>query len=717
MTQIPSRHALLLSGTVLAGLMVLSPAALAQAGETDEDTDRGEADQTAGDIETMLVIGERGGRYQIDTAGTGLRKDMSVLDVPASVQVIPEALMEDTAAFTVDAALRNVSGVTFISGGEGAQLFSRGFSTQVLRDGFLRTEFTDGDVSPADLNTVNLERIEVLKGPASVLYGRGNPGGVINLITKTPKEQPFASFALNAGSFDQIRGTGDISMPLLTNQGPAARAVGSYEESGSFRDQVQQDILLAAPTLSWQAGSGTRFTLGAEYARVRRTPDDGVLRDGDDILEGQEIDTFLNEPDDLAVDERVRVMATADHRVNQTWRVRARAVYSDTTNETATTQAEALQADGETVSRSEVQSNFAFRDARFMTEVTANFDVAGFENELLFGVDYANRQTEVLFAGGPADAINAFNPQYGMPGPNDDFFFTFVQDSERNAVGAFVQNQVSLTKKLTLVGGLRYDYIDQGLEGGLVGNTSPAPEKTDDGLSPRVGLVYRPNRNMSLYAQWSRSFQQVNSSLTNVDGEVLEPERGRLFEVGTKIDLGGITATLAAFDIQRDNVVNPDLNNPGFQIAAGEQESQGIELDFAGQPLRGWNINFAYAFIDAEIVASTQFDTGNRLQDIPRHSLNLFSTYEIPSGPLENVGFGGGIEYLSNRAADAANSFFLSSFVRANAVAFYTWRDRIKFQFNVRNLTDERIILNATGDNTVAPAEPRTFIGTVSVTF
>ncbi len=697
--------------------------------EDEETVQELEEARREGRLEEMVVFGSRLGRYGVREASTGLRTEADVLDIPGNVKVIPEALIEDQAAFTVSEALQNVSGVSFVTGGEGAGIFSRGFGALVLRDGFLRSEFTGGDVNATDLNTANIDRIEVLKGPASVLYGRTNPGGLINLVTKRPKPELFTALGFSAGSFDLYRGTLDISVPVAPKHGVGIRLVGAYEDSGSFRDVVENEIALAAPSIAWQIGPDTYVSLAAEYARVEAVPDNGVLIDETGaILDGLSRETFLGEPTDFQIDERVQLFFTFDHRLIDVWRVRARATYSDTDNLLNTTAPEVVLDDGVSVERFFTISEFNFEDVRTELQAQADFFLAGRPNQILVGVDYAHRNTESVFGGALAGPLNIFDPMFGDTqlfdfdgNPTDSVAFGFQQQLERDSIGGFLQHRLDLTDQLILVSGVRVDHIEQRAAEGAAGNfdeivLEDTPDGVDTEASPRVGLVYQPTEHLSLYFQWSRSFQPPNGVPIDASGSVLEPETGRLFEAGVKVDFAGLSATLAGFRIDRDQVPFFDLVTGAF-LAAGEQQSQGLDFDLQGEILPSWNINFAYAFIDAEVTEDGFVPSGSALQDIPRHSVNLWSVYEFEAGPLDGLGLGGGIRYVGDRAANPDNSFFLPSFVQVDATIFYEWNERVTLRLNALNITDEDILLNAGSDFTVNPGAPRSFIGTVSVKF
>jgi iron complex outermembrane receptor protein len=244
--------------------------------------------------------------------------------------------------------------------------------------------------------------------------------------------------------------------------------------------------------------------------------------------------------------------------------------------------------------------------------------------------------------------------------------------------------------------------------------------RNNDALSPRVGLVYQPIEELSLYASYSQSFNPTTE--TTFNGDPLEPERGRGYEAGVKAELlaGKLLTTLAYFDITKQNVATPDPNSPsGFgSVATGEQRSRGMELDATGQILPGWNIIAAYAYTDAKVTQDNDVPIGNRLFGTPKHSASLWTTYELQSSNLQGLGFGVGFNYVGDREGDLLNSFEVESYFIPNAAIFYrrnNWRVGLNFR-NLFNANYIEAVANNRADANI-PGEPFTVIGSFSVDF
>lgn len=318
--------------------------------------------------------------------------------------------------------------------------------------------------------------------------------------------------------------------------------------------------------------------------------------------------------------------------------------------------------------------------------------------------------------------LNIFDPVYrAFPRPDFDALPLAVDSGgETDRLGIFLQDQLNFNDKLILLAGIRYDTVEQRRDGEPTLFSAEGINETqnDDAFSPRLGIVYKPIDNISLYGSYSRSFTP-NSGMS-ADGSFFEPERGEGFEAGIKSEWldGRLTASLAYFNVTRRNIVTEDPNNPLFSVATGKQRSQGVELDVAGEILPGWNVIASYAYIDAEVTEDNVLPVGNRLTGIPEHSASLWTTYEIQQGRLQGLGFGLGFNFVDERAGDLENTFEVDSYFTTNAAIFYQ-RDNWRAALNFRNLFDVDYISDVKLDGIPfgERGEPFTVVGSISVTF
>lgn len=642
------------------------------------------------------------------------RSDLPLLDVPASVKVIPRAVIDEQQALRLDQAVRNASGVVFTDGGEGTNFSSRGFGITTFRDGFRRTEFTEGDLNRAEQDTYNVERIEVLKGPASALFGRSNSGGLINIVTKRPLASPVGQFNFTVGSFDFRRATVDAGNALAADAGLAVRLNAGYEEANSFRDEVESRRGLFAPSLSWRLDRGTTITFFGEYANVRQTPDVGLPRRGNEVLPGLPFSRFLGEPTDRNEAQVAQGRLLVEKEMGD-WFLRAGLLKGTIENTSFFTRGAALQADGRTLNRTIIDSGFKSEDEMLQLEALGKLRFLGLAHRVTLGFDAGTRETTSLFNSAPANPIDIFDPVYGRTGPTGAFF-RFSQLLKQDLAGAFAHDTISLGEHWKVALGLRFDRFKQSPS---AGNPGTLPAREYNRTSPRAGLVYQPQPYLSWYVAYDKSFQVPNGFPLQFGGTPLEPQRSTLQEAGVKAEwLGGrLVSTAALYRIDRTNVGTRDLQNPGFQVAIGEQRSEGFEIDLSGEVAPGWKIIAGYGYTDAEIVRDNNVAPGKIPPGVSRHAASLWTSYEVQGGDFRGLGFGIGAYYLSERQGDANNSFQVPSYTRFDGAVFYKVSRALTARLNVYNLTDRELLLNPTRAPFFMPDAPRRFLATLEWKF
>ncbi|MEH2178690.1 TonB-dependent receptor [Nostoc sp.] len=676
--------------------------------ETQPEQPSAEGDQP---IE-LVVTGERDG-YSVPDASTATRTDTPLRDIPQSIQVVPRQVLDDQQVIRASDALRNVSGVQRTgTGGNATDLFTiRGFQQfgSNLRDGFkdYRSGFTE---------TANLERIEVLKGPASVLYGNLDPGGAINFVTKQPLAKPFYGAEFQAGSFGLVRPTFDFSGPLNSKGNLLYRLNTAYERGGNFRD-FDQDVerYFVSPVVSWQIADRTKLTFEFEYLDDRRPIDRGLIAVGTGVADIP-FDRVLGERDDVTKTTQFLAGYRLEHGFNDSWTLRNRFQFASSENRVRPTSSDSLDEETGVLDRSFFDNTFDDKIYALQTDLVGKFSTSSVKHTLVFGVDLVRQTNDSDIRSDVAPSINIFNPIYGTvtrPSRNQ-LSNVFTSQTQTNTLGIYLQDQIALAENLKLLLGGRFDLVDQR-------STSDGSEsqQQDDAFTPRIGIVYQPIQPISLYANFSQSFQP--NSGTRVDGSLLEPERGTQYEVGIRGEFlnSKLIANLAAYEITKSNVSAIDPDNPDFVISVGEQRSRGIELDVAGEILPGWNIIGSYAYTDANVTEDSDVEgnlKGNILTNVPFNAASLWTTYELQTGNLKGLGFGLGIFYVGERQGDLGNSFKLPSYVRTDASIFYR-RDNWKLGLNFNNLFNVDYIETSFRRTDVYPGAPFTVLGTISVEF
>ncbi|MBW4645217.1 MAG: TonB-dependent siderophore receptor [Goleter apudmare HA4340-LM2] len=677
-----------------------------------------EADEP--DVE-LVVTGERDG-YRVPNTSVGTRTDTPLRDIPQTIRVIPQEVLRDQNVTRLEEALRNVPGVTTnTSSLYWANLFNlRGFTAD--QSNFLRNGLRDPlGIYAGATDFSNVERVEVLSGPASVLYGNAAPGGTINVVTKQPLQDPFYALDATIGNYDFYRGGFDLSGPLNDSKTVLYRLDASYLNRGSFIEFYENEQFTVSPTVSFAIGQRTLLTLEGQYADSSSVPYFGIPAVG----------TVLPNPNGpisrnrLATDPDARLDSVfgrlgyrLEHQFSDNWSLQSAfkvGLFSEEANERYFIRT-SLNPDNRTLEGVNSTSSANTETYDLTTDLIGEFSTGSIDHQLVFGLSLSRLSLRGQGRFGNAEPLDLFDPNYGQRGRSESIFVpsqNFL--NTRGSLGIYVQDLVTLTDNLKLLLGGRFDIFEQTDRNFLDGTEQ---DLSGDAFSPRLGIVYQPIEPISLYASYSRSFSPALG--TAFDGSQFQPERGTQYEIGVKADLSErLSATLAFYDLTRSNVLTDDTRPgvpPGFSIQTGEQRSRGVELTAQGEILPGWNIIAGYAYTDARITQDNTLPEGNRLRNIPENAINLWTTYKIQSGDLQGLGFGLGLFFAGERQGDLGNTFQLPSYWRTDAAIFYN-RDRFRAALNFRNLFNVDYFDSASSRLRVYPGEPLTVQGTISWEF
>ncbi|WP_414542088.1 TonB-dependent siderophore receptor [Nostoc sp. CCY0012] len=686
--------------------------------ETPSEQPTAETPENEEPIE-LVVTGEQD-TYRVPQASGATRTDTPIRDIPQSIQVIPRQVLKDQQVIRLTDAIRNVSGIVEGVGFAGSvdNFNIRGFesgSGSTFRDGLKET--------PDSLRELaNLEQIEVLKGPASVLYGNAEPGGIINLVTKKPLNIPYYSGEFSVGNFSYYRSAIDLSGPLNPDKTLLYRLNAAYTNSGSFRDFVNSERFFFGPVFDLKLSEQTNLLFDVSYLNDKRTFDTGIVAIGRGIA-NIPTSRFLGEPGDERRVEETNTGYRLEHRFSD--KLTLRNAFRYTSQDAFDYRAQVFEVDEET---GELPRNFRSNDDyretySLLTDIVSKFNTGSIEHTLLFGLDLVRQKfdgSQRRLPAGLTPSINIFNPVYNaIPRPAVSEFTNVVRDGKFTVetLGVYLQDQIAFSDNFKLLLGGRFDIVDQDQFDRL---TDTRTLQYDEAFTPRIGVVYQPIQPISLYASYSRSF--APNFAQRVDGTFLPPERGNQYEVGVKADFNErLSATLAAYEITKTNVATPDPNDPdGFSIPVGEQRSRGIELDISGEILPGWNIVAAYGYTDAKVTQSNDLRVGSRIPRVPEHKASLWTTYQFRQGNLQGLGFGLGLYYLSDRVGgdipsnDFDDTFVLPSYLRTDAAIYYR-RNNWRAAINIENLFGVRYFDTFEfGRNTVIPGAPFKVIGTIS---
>ncbi|MEM8672886.1 MAG: TonB-dependent receptor [Cyanobacteria bacterium P01_G01_bin.67] len=697
---------------------------------TDRTTTADEPDDSINVIATGQGAEEE--EYFVPDADISGRIDAPLRDVPQSIQVIPEQVIEDQQATGLEEVLENAAAVTFLgnNGGRSFDAAIRGFEdAPILRDGF--DDLGGFGAASAAPEIANLERVEILKGPASVLFGQAEPGGIINLVTKKPLESPYYNLQFQGGSQNFISPSIDLSGPLTENGRLLYRFNALYRTQDSFRDfDSSFDRFFIAPTIAWQISDRTDLSISLEYAEDNDPADFGTVAFGEGIADIPP-ERVTNNPDDTQSRENLNVGYTLEHRFSENWQLRNRFRYSFNNFEFDDFLELPFNLDESTGELTRLIGNQPVEDDAFSlyTNVKGNFNTGPLEHNLLFGVDLSRSENKLTTIASPApeftSIINIFDAEpdfFAVPEPEEDPPSLQDTETKTDRLGVYLKDRIDILDNLILAAGVRYDIVDQDTTDNTTGEET---NQNDDAVSPNVGIVYQPIEPISLFASYSQSF--APNFVTDAEGEPLEPETGEGFDIGIKGDIiaNRLSGTLSYFNITRQNIATTDPDDPFFSVATGEQQSQGVDLELSGRIIPGWNIIASYAYIDGEVTEDNDPELlGSRLPGIPEHSASLWTTYELQSGNLQGLGFGAGFNFVGERKGELPNSFEVDSFFLVNAAVFYrreNWQARINFD----NLFDIDFIESIAGSTSPAgarntgiyPGEPLTVRASISVEF
>ncbi|AHW92849.1 TonB-dependent siderophore receptor [Enterobacter asburiae] len=685
------------------------------------------ADNTAAkDGETLTVTAdpnttaEATNGYQPLNTSTATLTNMPMLDIPQVVNTVSDKVLEDQHATTLDEALYNVSNVvqTNTLGGTQDAFVRRGFGAN--RDGSIMTNGLR-TVLPRSFNAAT-ERVEVLKGPASTLYGILDPGGLINVVTKRPEKTFGGSLSATSSSFGGGTGQIDVTGPIDGTR-LAYRLTGEYQDEDYWRNFGTERSTFIAPSLTWFGDDATVTVLYSH--RDYKTPfDRGTIFDLN-TKKAVDVDrkTRFDEPFNVTDGQSDLAQLNAEYRLNSHWT--AKFDYSYSQDKYSDNQARVMAYDSKTgnlTRRVDATQGSTQRMHTTRADLQGNVDIAGYYNEILTGVSYENYdllRTDMIRCKNVKD-FNIYNPSYGSLGKcttvsASDSDQTIKQES----YSAYAQDALYLTDKWIAVAGMRYQYYTQYAGKGRPFNVNT--DSRDDQCTPKLGLVYKLTPAVSLFANYSQTFMP-QSSIASYIGD-LPPETSNAYEIGAKFDLfDGITANIALFDIHKRNVLYTEsVGDETVAKTAGRVRSQGVEVDLAGSLTENTNIIASYGYTDAKVLEDPDY-AGKPLPNVPRHTGSLFLTYDIHNAIAGNtLTLGGGGHGVSRRSATNGADYYLPGYFVADAFAAYKMKLQypVTLQVNVKNLFDKTYYTSSIATNNLGNqiGDPREVQFTVKMEF
>jgi catecholate siderophore receptor len=672
---------------------------------------------------TLPGLDVRGRRDDYKTEQVDYFKIPGLLeDTPQSITVVPQQIMREEAVFSLRDALRNVTGLSLAAGeGGGAQgdnLTLRGFSA---RNDF----YIDGvrDIGQYARDVFNLESIEVLKGPAAVMFGRGSTGGVVNQVSKAPHLTPSYIGSATVGSGPLLRGTLDINQPIGESAAFRLNALG-FKDEVEGRDFAEVKRYGAAPSFSIGLGTPTRLTASYYYLQDDNVPDYGLpYVFGKPPEVGR--DTWYGlENRDYEKDHVHIGTLTLEHTFNESIRLRniSRLAFYKREGIVSPPRIVGNPAPGTPLAGVVVSRTGAGReqeDLAFInqTDAIVNFATFGIKHTLVTGVELGRESSVVqryTFTGVPTTSLVNPDPHPNLASMNR--VTNFRGDTDAFSFGLYAVDELRLLQWLKVLGGVRYDHFDADFESGL---TRQEFSRIDTAVSPRAALVVLPTKTQTYYFSYGTSFNPSAEALSlaanNAD---TEPEKTRTFEVGAKWDFfdGALGLQTALFNIQKTNArtTDPAL---GVQVLEGEQRVRGFEISVTGRPLPRWNVFAGYTYLDSRVTRALEVASGipvegKRIQNVPENTFTLWTTYDI----TDQWQVGGGVFYVDQRFANNVNTNVAPAYVRADITAAYRPVKPLELRVNVLNISDETYF-DAVHPAHVVPGAGRTFLFTGTLRF
>ena len=659
--------------------------------------------------EPIVVEGKRE-EYGVKSTSTATKTNTDVKDIPQALTVISEKQIEDQQLRSIADLLYFVPGATPGTGESNRDQFTlRGNNTTA-------DLFIDGirDDVQYFRDLYNVERVEVLRGPNAMIFGRGGGGGIVNRVTKRSSLAQFRDLAVSGDSWGGVRLTADVDQPIAPGAG--LRINGMYEDGESFRRHVDLERWGVNPTVGLLAGSRTRIDLGFEHLHDRRTTDRGIPSEGGRPLEGFDR-TFFGDPELSFAKADVNIAnAAIQHELGEGLTLRNRTLFGDYDKfyQNVYPNSAVLPPDADNPEpgvRLGAYNSTNDRENLFsQTDLIWQNRLGGIDQTLLFGFEIGRQRSRNVRQSGTI--VGGNRVPLSDPTVDADVVFAPTPSDANNRVRAtiaavYLQDQIRFSPLVEVVAGVRFDSFK--LEVDDFRGTGAEFSRKDELISPRLGLILKPRANLSIYASYSRSYlPQSGDQFAGLSPttEALKPERFDNYEIGAKWEpIAGLLATAAIYQLDRTNTTAPDPADPTRIVLTGAQRSRGLEVGLERSISHRWQVSAGYALQKAKITETTSAaPEGREVPLVPRHSFSLWNRYDVN----DRLGLGLGVIARSKSYASISNQVKLPGYARVDAAAFYEVHPGIELQLNVENIFGADYFPTAHNDNNIAPGAPRT---------
>lgn len=645
--------------------------------------------------------------YVAKRSATATKTDTPIIETPRSISVITSDQMQSQSINYIDEALRYTAGVATEYRGidrSRTDILIRGFDEDVYTDG-MRADSGNYDVDP-----YGLERVEVLKGPASILYGAGSPGGMVNLVSKRPIEDYFSEVEINAGSYSQRGAKLDINGALNDDKSLLGRLTATFNDGETQVDYTDERRVYIAPALSWKISDSTLLTLLAKYQKDEG-PAATFLPAIGTVFPNPNgripMDLQIAEPNypNSYDTEYYTLGYFLEHVTGNDWLLRHSLRYNHSTHEGRDSSGFGF-VPGSTriMQRGAYYGKSSDHAITTDTNFMKTFAWGRSEHTLLIGLDYrtasaTNRRGEA--APEPSWNLDIFNPVYGVavfPSTSeilrDSGYLNQSVDSSQT--GIYIQDQARINQWVFSFGG-RYDRAKSEIDDHLAATEFDAD---DSEWTSHAGILYLFESGFAPYVSYAESFQPELG--TDVAGRPFEPTTGEQYEAGIKYQPPGSSAliTLSVFDITRQNILTLDVANPNFSAQQGEARTRGVEVEAKFSPLRQLDVLAAYSYLDTEITESEYGDEGNRFGQTPKWMASMWANYQFAGGYLDGLNINAGVRHTSS-SLDYDNVIEVPSITLWDAGMSYNFKgawSNASFTLNAHNLTDEKYVATCEGE-------------------
>ncbi|WP_031335093.1 TonB-dependent siderophore receptor [Rhodopseudomonas sp. B29] len=631
-------------------------------------------------------------------SASGTKTDTKLIETPQAISVVSRDNLDARGVDTVAQALQYTAGVAVQTGGADPrydQAKIRGFETNGFsnfRDGLRDTANGSAYFSVFRNEPYGVQRIDVVKGPSSVMYGQSPPGGLIDLISKRPTDQAFGEIVGLVGTADRLQGAFDVGGPVDKDKTLLYRLTGVLRDSDAqvakFSDKVKDDRAYIAPAVTWRPTNDTTLTILSDYQHDvfgNAFPVSvGTVRGGK-IVDVKPLPLFLGEPSYNTFDQtQYRIGYQFEHRFSDDLIVRSRARFGHVDLEYRYVTFAGTPLDTQTVfpriSRRVLENSDSFN---IDNHVIAKVSTGSLQHTLLLGTDYQAFQLGGQQFGGSAPSLSRINPVYGVPIAMPT---TLLQSYKQNLnqAGLYLQDQIKLQNWILTLGG-RYDAAQQTTLDRITG----VPQPSDDtAFTKRAGLTYVFDSGLAPYVSYSESF--LPTAGIDFNSKAFKPTKGKQYEGGIKFQPNrDFLVTAAVFDLTQDNVLTADPLHLNYNIQTGQVNSRGLELEMLAKPLPGLNLLATYTLQNLKNTQSNNGDIGKVPVLTPRDMASAFADYTLQSGPLAGWGFGAGVRYVGESYMDILNTLTNSAYTVFDAGLHYRQPKGINLALNVKNIANK----------------------------